>query len=70
MRSPSVFLLGFDSGAFDVAQWLDGLSFNQGIGSSIPALVDVSLSKTLNPELFPVAASPVYECNIIASRFG
>jgi len=36
-------------------QWSAGPSFNQGVGGSIPALVDVSLSKTLNPELLPVA---------------
>jgi len=34
-----------------MGQWLAGPSFNQGVGGSIPALVDVSLSKTLNPEL-------------------
>jgi len=53
-----------------VGQSVAGLSFNQGVGGSIPSLVDVSLSKTLNPELLPVAASTVYECNRIASRFG
>jgi len=42
----------------------------QGVGGSIPALVDVSLSKTLNPELLPVAVSTVSECNRIVSRFG
>jgi len=36
-----------------VGQWFAGLSFNQGVGGSIP--VDVSLSKTLNPELLPLA---------------
>jgi len=45
-----------------VGQWSAGLSFNQGVGGSIPALVDVSLSKTLNSELLPVAVSPVYQC--------
>jgi len=35
--------------------------FNQGVGGSIPALVDVSLSKALNPELFPIAVSTGYE---------
>jgi len=44
--------------------------FQSGVGGSIPALVNVSLSKTLNSELFPVAASTVYECNRIVSRFG
>jgi len=39
-----------------VGQWLAGPSFNQGVGGAIPALVDLSLSKTLNPELLPVAA--------------
>jgi len=39
-------------------------SFNQGVGGSIPALVDVSLSKTLNPEMLPVAMTTVYECNM------
>jgi len=43
-----------------MGQWLAGPSFNQRVGGSIPALVDVSLSKTLNPELLPVAASTVY----------
>jgi len=52
-----------------VAPWLAGPSSNQGVGGSIPALVDVSLSKTLNPELFPVAVSTVYECNMILNRF-
>jgi len=47
-----------------VSQWLAGPSSNQGVGSSIPALVDVSLSKMLTPEFLPVAASTVYECNI------
>jgi len=55
---------------FYVGQWVAGLSFNQGVGGSIPALVDVSLSKTLNPELLLVPASMVYECNRIVSRFG
>jgi len=36
---------------FPQKKWRD-----QGVGGSIPALVDVSLSKTLNPELLPVAA--------------
>jgi len=40
-----------------VGQWVAGPSFNQGVGGSIPALVDVSLSKTLNPELLPAATS-------------
>jgi len=54
-----------------MGQWLaGGLSFNQGVGGSIPAQVDVSLSKTLNPELLPVVASTVYECNRIVSCFG
>jgi len=39
-----------------MGEWVAGPSFNQGVGDSIPALVDVSLSKTLNPELLPVAA--------------
>jgi len=45
-----------------VGQWVAGPSFNQGVGGSIPALADVSLSKTLNPDLLPVAASTVYDC--------
>jgi len=53
-----------------MGQWVAGPSFNQGVGGSIPALVDVSLSKTLNPELLHVAASMVYECNRIVSCFG
>jgi len=53
-----------------VGQWSAGPSFNQGVGGSIPARVDVSVSKTLDPELLPVAASTVYECNRIVSRFG
>jgi len=32
-------------------QWLAGPYFNQGVGGSIPALVNVFLSNTLNPEL-------------------
>jgi len=47
-----------------------GPSFNQGVGGSIPALVYVSLSKTLNPELLFVAASTVHECNMIVNCFG
>jgi len=43
-----------------------GGSFKKGVGGSIPALVDSSLSKTLNPELLPVAVSTVY---MIVSRF-
>jgi len=53
-----------------MGHWVAGPSFNQGVGGSIPALVDVSLSKTLNPELLRVAASTMYECNRIVSRFG
>jgi len=53
-----------------VGQWLTDPYFNQGVGYSIPALVDVSLSKTLNPELFPAAVSTVYEYNMIVCRFG
>jgi len=37
-------------------------SFNQGVGGSIPALVYVSLNKTLNPELLPVSVYKVHEC--------
>jgi len=49
-----------------VGQWLAGPSFNQGVGGSIPTLVDVSFSKTLNSELLPVArCMSVYECNMI-----
>jgi len=44
-----------------VRQLLAGPSFKQGVGGSIPALVDVSLSKTLDPELLPVAVSTMYE---------
>jgi len=54
----------------DYGQWVAGPSFNQGVGGSIPALVFVSLSKTLNPELLPVAVSTVYECNRSVNRFG
>jgi len=39
-----------------VGHCVAGPSFNEGVGGSIPALVDVSLSKTLNPECLPVAA--------------
>jgi len=51
-------------------QWSAGLSFHQGVGGSIPALVDLSLSKTLNPDLLPVAVSTVYKCNMSVSCFG
>jgi len=44
-----------------------GLSFNQGVGGSILALVNVSLSKTLNPELLPVAT--VYELIVSPGYF-
>jgi len=53
-----------------LGQWLAGPSVNQGVGGLIPALVDVSLSKTLNPEWLPVAVSTVCESNRIVSRFG
>jgi len=43
-----------------------GPSFNQGVGGSIPALVDFYLSKALNPELLPVAASRVENLHIIS----
>jgi len=52
-----------------VGQWLAGLSFDHEVGGSIPFLVDVSLSKTLNPELLPVAVSTVYECKGSLSTF-
>jgi len=48
-----------------MGQWVAGPSFNQGVGGSIPALVDVSLSKTLTPELLPVAESTVYDCKFL-----
>jgi len=57
-------------GRFEGRLWLGGPSFNQGVGGSIPALVDVSLSKTLHPELLPVAASTVCECDGVISHFG
>jgi len=53
-----------------VGQWLAGLSFNQWVGGLIPALVDVSLSETLRPELLHVVVLTVYECNMLVSRFG
>jgi len=53
-----------------VGQWLAGLPLNQGVGGSIPALVDVSLSKTLNPALLCVAVSTVYEWNMNVSCCG
>jgi len=56
----------FLHGRATVGQWSACPSFDQGVGGSI---VDVSLSKTLNPEVLPVALSPVYECNMILSRF-
>jgi len=52
------------------AQWVAGPSYNQRVGGSIPALVDVSLSKTLNSERLLVAVSTVCECNMIVGRFG
>jgi len=48
--------------------WLACLSFNQGVAGLIPALVDVSLSKRLHPELLPVAVSTAYECSMIVNR--
>jgi len=57
-------------GGSTVGQRSAGLFFKQGVGGSIPALVDVSLSKTFNPEGLPVAASTVYECNMTVSPFG
>jgi len=41
-----------------------GVTGDREVGGSIPARVDVSLSKTLNPELLPVAVSTVYESNM------
>jgi len=42
-----------------------GPSLNQGVGGSTPALIHVSLSKTLHPELLPVAVSTVYGCKMV-----
>jgi len=39
-----------------VGQWSASTSSNQGVGGSIPTLVDVSL-KTLNPKILPAAVS-------------
>jgi len=50
-----------------VGQWSAGPSFNQEVGRSIPALFDVSLSKTLDPELLHVAVSMLYDCHMIIS---
>jgi len=57
-------LLGIDCGS------VVSRSINQGVGGSIPALVEVSLSTALNPECLPVAVSTMYEWNMIVSRFG
>jgi len=57
------------SGA-SMSRWVAGPSFNHRVGGSIPALVDVSLSKALDPELLPEAVTTVCECNGIVSRFG
>jgi len=54
----------YNAGA-TVCQWVAGPAFNQGVGGSIPALVDVSLSKALDPESLPVAVSTVCECHVI-----
>jgi len=51
-----------------LGQWLAGPSFNQGVGGSIPALVDAPLSKTLNPELLPIAVCTVYECKVYLKK--
>ncbi|TNN22281.1 Plectin [Liparis tanakae] len=45
----------------NVGDWVSGASFNQGVGGSITGLVDVSLSKTLKPELLPAAVCTVCE---------
>jgi len=48
-----------------LATWLAGPSLNQRVVGSIPALVDVSLSKTLNPEWLPLAVRCVtVTCNV------
>jgi len=36
----------------------------RGLEVQSPPLVDVPLSKTLDPELLPVAVSTAYECNM------
>jgi len=44
------------------AHWLAGPSFNQGIGGLIPALIEVSLSKTYSSRQSPEALYPlIYE---------
>jgi len=55
--------LSEDFGA-TVGQCLERLSFNRVVGGSIPALVNVSLSKTLNPQLLSLDVSTVYEYNM------
>jgi len=58
------------------ADWLSRLGVGRiiwqkrGICVTRIARVDVSLRKTLNPELLPVAMSTVCECNTIVSYFG
>jgi len=43
-----------------MGEWVAGPSFNQGVGGSIPTLVNVSLSKTLNPELLPAGVGNLF----------
>jgi len=69
IMAPNKLVLSFIYFSKLLGQRSAGLSFNQGVGGSIPALVDVSLSKTLNPELLPVAESTVCECNMIVSKY-
>jgi len=68
-RCRGVLLLMIDEVSFSIE--IDAaLSFHQGVGGSIPALVDVSLNKTRDPELLRVAVATLYECNMIVSLFG
>ncbi|TNN45448.1 hypothetical protein EYF80_044353 [Liparis tanakae] len=41
--------------------WVRGQQVRLSIGGSSPTLVDVSLSKTLHPEVLPVAVSTLYD---------
>jgi len=53
-----------------VGQRSAGTSFNQGVGGSIPARVDVSLSKTLSPEWLPVPRLQCMNVPWLSDAFG
>jgi len=62
MELESRWLQDWTNHVVTLGQWLPGPSVNQEVGGAIPTQVDVSLSKTLNPELLLL-----YGCNMIVT---